>query len=198
MWKPAAVIDRVACTALSRNGTVHASAARATVLLLPRHTAAAIAYHRVQRRYQVGHDGVGVVQPSKNRDDVGAGVGVLLGQGGVEEDGQGLAGGKPTKLLRVWATSNLESEVIRRQLGLLDAEHGAADELLRMRLLVEHVVGRNGVQDTLETGCVWPVEEEFLPEAFRQLAIVVFVLDMRLASCLAHAGKRKLTLNRAS
>lgn len=46
-------------------------------------TAPAMAHHRVQRSDEVGHDGVGVVQPREHRDDVGAGIGVLLGEGGI-------------------------------------------------------------------------------------------------------------------
>jgi hypothetical protein len=42
-----------------------------------------IAYYGVQRGYEVGHNGVGIVQTSEDRDDVGARVGVLLGQGSI-------------------------------------------------------------------------------------------------------------------
>ena len=71
--------------------------------------------------------------------------------------------------------------MVRRRFGLLDTYYRPADELLRMRLLVEHVVGRYGAQHALEACRVWSVEEEFLPEAFRQFGIVVFFLNTLLA-----------------
>lgn len=40
-------------------------------------------YRRVERRYEVGHDGICIVQPSEDRDDVGAWIRVFLGEGGV-------------------------------------------------------------------------------------------------------------------
>jgi len=43
--------------------------------------------------------------------------------------------------------------------------YGAAHELLRMRLQVQHFVGRDGVEDALQAGLVRAVQEEFLPEA---------------------------------
>jgi hypothetical protein len=56
------------------------------------HTVPPIAYSRVQGSDEFGHDGVCSVQASEEGDDVGAWVGVLLGQGSIEEDCQGLSG----------------------------------------------------------------------------------------------------------
>lgn len=55
-------------------------------------TVSSIAYGSVQCSDKIGHDGIGIVETSEDRDDVGAWVGVLLSKGGVEEDCQGLSG----------------------------------------------------------------------------------------------------------
>jgi hypothetical protein len=47
------------------------------------HTSPTVAYYRVQSSYEVGHDGVGIMQAGKDRDDIGAGVGVLFGEGSI-------------------------------------------------------------------------------------------------------------------
>lgn len=47
------------------------------------HTAPAIAYCCVKRGHEVGHDGVGIVEASQDRDDIGAGVGVFLGESSI-------------------------------------------------------------------------------------------------------------------
>ena len=65
-------------------------------LIVRQHTVSSIAYGSVQCSDKVSHDGIGIVKTSKDRDDVGAWVGVLLSKGGVEEDCQGLSG------KRVW------------------------------------------------------------------------------------------------
>lgn len=94
-----------------------------------------IAYGRVECGYKVGHDSVGIVQTSKDRDDIGAWVGVLLSKGGVEEDCQGLSG-KRMRLLYTYGVAYLEGDVVGRGFGLLDAQNGLAEELLRVGLLV--------------------------------------------------------------
>jgi hypothetical protein len=47
------------------------------------------------------------------------------------------------------ACSYLERNLVRRRFGLLDALYGAAKELLRMRLLVQHLVGGHRAQNAL-------------------------------------------------
>ena len=74
-------MDSVARTALSRSGTALVSSRLR--LCVPAHTTPAVAYDCVQRGYKVGHDGVGIVQAGEDRDDVGARVGVLLGQSSI-------------------------------------------------------------------------------------------------------------------
>ena len=64
MWKPAAVMESVARTALSRSGTTRIS--RCLRLRLSVHTASAVAHDCVQRGYEVGHDGVGIVQAGED------------------------------------------------------------------------------------------------------------------------------------
>jgi hypothetical protein len=75
-------MESVARTALSRNGTTLDQQVLAAAACVA-HTAPAVAYDRVQGGYEVGHNGVGVVQPGEDGNDIGAGVGVLLGQGGI-------------------------------------------------------------------------------------------------------------------
>jgi hypothetical protein len=50
-----------------------------------------------------------------------------------------------------WQTpSYLEGDLVGGRSGLLDANDGAREELLRTRLLVQHVVGRDGVEHLLQ------------------------------------------------
>ena len=94
VWNPAAVMASVARTALRRRDTTTGQTSSARQHW--ERTVAALAYDRVEHGYEVGHDGVGIVEAGEDRDDVGAGVGVLFGKGGVKEDCQGLAS-KPAK-----------------------------------------------------------------------------------------------------
>jgi hypothetical protein len=50
------------------------------------------------------------------------------------------------------ACSYLESNLIRRGFGLLDTLDGAAEELLRMRLEMQHVVRGHRAQNALQAG----------------------------------------------
>jgi hypothetical protein len=59
----------------------------------------------------------------------------------------------------------LERDFVGRCFGLFDAQYGLAEELLRMRLLVQHLVWRHRGQNALQPGGVWSVQEELLPEA---------------------------------
>ena len=59
----------------------------------------------------------------------------------------------------------LEGDFVGGRAGLLDAQDGLAEECLRMRLLVQHLVRRYRTEYALEAGGVGAVEEEFLPEA---------------------------------
>jgi hypothetical protein len=79
----------------------------------------------------------------------------------------------------VWAAPYLERNLVRRRRALLHALEGAMDELLRMRLRVEHVVGRQRVEYTLQPRSISPVQEELLPEAIREVRVVV-VPEQRL------------------
>jgi hypothetical protein len=56
--------------------------------------------------------------------------------------------------------------------------YGAVDELLRMRLQMQHFVGRYRVQYTLEAGRVRAVQEELLPEAVGQLRVFIVLLGI--------------------
>lgn len=88
VWKPAAAMEREVRTALSRRATVGGQ--RETGQLLMRLTASATADDGVERGHEVGHDGVGIVQAGEDGKDVRARVGVLLAEGGFQEDCQGL------------------------------------------------------------------------------------------------------------
>jgi len=59
----------------------------------------------------------------------------------------------------------LEGDFVGGRAGLLDAEDGLPEQLLAMRLLVQHLVGRHRPQYALQARGVGAVEEEFLPEA---------------------------------
>jgi hypothetical protein len=50
------------------------------------------------------------------------------------------------------------------------------EQLLRMRLRVEHVVGVERVQYALQARAVWPVEEELLPEALGEPQVLIIFL----------------------
>ena len=77
--------------------------------------------------------------------------------------------------------SYLECDLVRRRGGLLDARNGTAEQLLRMRLQVQHLVGRDAAQEALQAPLVWPVQEELLPEALGELCVVFIVLRRRSA-----------------
>jgi hypothetical protein len=64
-----------------------------------------------------------------------------------------------------WAVKYLEGDFVGGRAGLLDAGDGLAKELLAVRLLVEHLVGRDRAQDALQPRGIGAVEEEFLPES---------------------------------
>jgi hypothetical protein len=147
------------------------------------HTIAPTPYCRIQCGNKVGHDGVGIVQTGEDRYDVGAGIGVLLGEGGIEEDCQGLSGKRMEKV-STWAARYLEGDFVGGRFGLLDAEDGLAEQLLRMRLLVEHLVGRYRGEDALQAGRIGSVEEELVPEAFGDVDIVIVFLR-RISTLLA-------------
>ena len=61
-------------------------------VLTIKHTITSTPYSRIQRGYKIRHDGVRIVEPRKNRYDVGARIRVFLCKGSVEEDCQGLSG----------------------------------------------------------------------------------------------------------
>lgn len=50
------------------------------------------------------------------------------------------------------ACSYLERDLVRGGFGLLGRVYGAAEELLRMRLAVQHLVRGHGAQDALQAG----------------------------------------------
>lgn len=60
----------------------------------------------------------------------------------------------------------LEGDFVGGRSGLLDAQDGLPEQLLAMRLLVQHLVGRNRAEYALQTGGIGSVKKEFLPEAF--------------------------------
>lgn len=104
-----------------------------------------------------------------------------------------LARAASRKTVKVWLVSlglqlhhvssapYLERNLVRGRRALLDALHGAADQLLRVRLHMEHVVGRHRGQDALQPRRVGPVQEELLPEAVGEARVrVVVVLEERL------------------
>lgn len=72
--------------------------------------------------------------------------------------------------------SYLECDLVGGRPSLLQTEDGAAEELLGMRLLVEHLVGPDGGEDALQTRSIWAVEKEFLPETLGQLCVFVVIL----------------------
>lgn len=86
----------------------------------------------------------------------------------------------------------LEGNLVRGGSGLLDACNGAADELLRLGLQVQHVVGGYGVDYAPEAACVWAVEEELLPKALGELCLciglVIFFLHTVVSERLKRAG----------
>ena len=61
-------------------------------VLTIKHTITSTPYSRIQRGYKIRHDGVRIVEPRKNRYDVGARIRIFLGKSGIEEDCQGLSG----------------------------------------------------------------------------------------------------------
>jgi hypothetical protein len=74
------------------------------------------------------------------------------------------------------ACSYLECNLVRGRLGLLNCVYGTAEELLGMRLDVQHFVGGHFAQDALQTCRVRAVQEELLPETLGELDIFVVVL----------------------
>jgi hypothetical protein len=74
------------------------------------------------------------------------------------------------------ACSYLECNLVRGRLGLLDCVYGTAEELLGMRLDVQHFVGGHFAQDALQTCRVRAVQKELLPETLGELDIFVVVL----------------------
>ena len=70
----------------------------------------------------------------------------------------------------------LQRDLVRRRGGLLDAQDGLLERRLRMRLEVQHVVGRHVVDDAPEPGIVRAVEEEFFPEAGGQFDLVIVIV----------------------
>jgi hypothetical protein len=61
-------------------------------VLTIKHTITSTPYSRIQRGYKIRHNGVRIVEPRKNRYDVGARIRIFLGKSGIEEDCQGLSG----------------------------------------------------------------------------------------------------------
>jgi len=93
-------------------------------------------------------------------------------------------------LCAISAAAYLERDLVRRRFALLHTLYGAADELLGVRLQVQHLVGWYRVQYALQPGCVWPMQKEFLPEAIGQLRVFIVLLHLyqravcyRLAAC---------------
>jgi hypothetical protein len=74
------------------------------------------------------------------------------------------------------AVAYLERNLVGRRRARLYARDGAPEELLRVLLHVQHLVGRHPAQHALEPRMVWPVEEELFPEAFGKLRVLVFFL----------------------
>jgi hypothetical protein len=75
----------------------------------------------------------------------------------------------------------LERNLVCGRLALLHAAQGALDELLRVSLQVEHLVGRNRVEHALQPRGVRPVQEELLPEAIGQVCLLLVLLRCALA-----------------
>jgi hypothetical protein len=98
------------------------------------------------------------------------------------------------------APSYLEGDLVGRRPGLFDANNGAREELLRARLLVQHVVGRDRVEDQLQPRWVGPVQEELLPEAFGQVDVLILVLRAAASVvCLTVCRQQRMhTLNSVS
>jgi len=78
------------------------------------------------------------------------------------------------------ACSYLERDLVRGGFGLLGRVDGTAEELLRMRLAVQHFVGGHGAQYALQTCRVGAMQEELLPEALGELDI--FLVFLRVVS----------------
>lgn len=101
------------------------------------------------------------------------------------------------------ARSYLEGDLVGRRSGLFYAHHGAREELLRPRLLVQHVVGGYRVEHLLQAGWVRTVKEELLPEAFGQVDVLILVLRAAVSvggdsrGIVCGMGQR-LTLNSVS
>jgi hypothetical protein len=70
----------------------------------------------------------------------------------------------------------LECDLVRGWLALLYAEESVGDELLRMRLQVEHLVGRDRLDELLQARGVRSVQEELLPEAVGQVCLFIVLL----------------------
>lgn len=134
----------------------------------PVHTIPSPPYRRIQRRNKVRHNSIRIIQPRKNSYDIRARIRVLLRECGIEEDCQGLSGKRMEKRRCVCVGGwhgYLEGDFVGGRAGLLDAEDGLPEELLAMRLLVQHLVRRYRTEYALKAGGVGAVEEEFLPEA---------------------------------
>jgi hypothetical protein len=83
VWKAAAVMARLVETALRRNCTAKRASAYAPQCLGDTPTVSPIAYHGIEGSHKVGEDGIGIVEACEHGDDVGAGVGVFLAEGGI-------------------------------------------------------------------------------------------------------------------
>jgi hypothetical protein len=70
VWNPAAVMERAARMAFRRNDTDALSACLSSSCGPLQRTASPIPYGAIQCRYEVGHDGVGIVEAGEDRYDI--------------------------------------------------------------------------------------------------------------------------------
>jgi hypothetical protein len=90
----------------------------------------------------------------------------------------------------------LERNLVCGRLALLYAAQGAVDELLRVCLQLEHLVGRNRIEYALQARGIRPVQEELLPEAIGQVCLFIVLLRCALAVVVGCWCAR--TLNKVS
>lgn len=96
------------------------------------------------------------------------------------------------------AYAYLERDLVRGWFGLLDRLNGATEELLRMCLAVQHLVGGDCAQYALQACRVRAMQEELLPEALGELDIFLVLLRVVSYNCSTCIARRGRTLNRVS
>lgn len=126
-------------------------------------------------------DGIDLIKASQNSDYVGAGIRVFLGQDRGKECRQGLLCGSESAVggasigRRMFGGADLECVKVDNATALLEGSDCPSEDLTGLWLQRNEVVGAQATESALETRPVGSQEEEFAPEAFRVLNVLLAI-----------------------